>query len=165
MDMSTRDGSIFGPERGLFSPADLEAAGSSTDVTSLLQMIPPACRKKLAGILASHPKVAPIIGQAQLTIPMTSPDGFTISLINDSGRWTLAMGGWHDDFNSIDRAIDYIGEALDGKLRIRIDSDYKPHTWAVERLLSDATWVEEDRLRAARLFFKYRTQQSVYLRN
>jgi hypothetical protein len=166
MDMPTRDGSILGAgQHSLFSSAESSAVENGDASSTILQLLPAACREKLAGVLAAHPKAAPIIGQGHLTIPAISPDGFTISLINDSGRWTLAMGGWHDDFNSISRAIDYIGEALNGKLRIRIDSDYKQHTWAVERLLSDGTWVEQDRLRAARLFFKYRTQKSVYLRN
>jgi hypothetical protein len=77
-----------------------------------------------------------------VVIPAPVESGFSISLIVQGGRYTATLGPWYDDFDTLIEAVGFLGEALQGNVRIRIDyCDDRFHQSVVERRQSDGAWL------------------------
>lgn len=142
-----------------------EEAVPDCGATPLLRKPRSTILKQADGIVSKYPAAQVDRTLARTTVKSASPSGFDVSLLTDSGRCTLALGSWYDDFDCIGTAMSYFDLALNGGVRVRIDKvGMEPVQWAIERHLGDEVWVEEGLMGV--LWHRCdRPRQSVYLRN
>jgi hypothetical protein len=100
-----------------------------------------------------------------LEIRPAQPNGLSIFVLVDKRRATLALGGWYDDFTSLDSLLWMIDLAIEGRVRVRIDfANTKPIRWAVEADI-DGAWREKNVMEAVFLPRPDRRMVSHYMRN
>lgn len=98
-------------------------------------------------------------------IPRQSNDGPDVSVLVSGHRCTVAIGPWYEDMPSLDMALEYVTRAVDGAMRVRIDTlGGKPWKYTLERLES-GSWVEESAVVLPRVTFWKRDVTTRYLQN
>jgi len=100
--------------------------------------------QRVEWLFARYPHAHIIREKDSICVPASSPSGLGIALMTDANRCTLVLGSWYDDCDCVTTALEYIENALLGRLRVRVDRiGSEPHQWAVERRMPDGSWSEE----------------------
>ena len=108
--------------------------------------------ERLGPAVADCQDIVPVVTRDGVFIARASPDGPDITISISAGRFALAIGGWHDDFESSEVVFEYVRRAVKGTLRVRQDFlRDKPWRFAVEWLEQDGLWSEKDVLEFPRL--------------
>ena len=116
-------------------------------------------------ILTNFPSVQITRAPGCLTVAPAYTTGFRVSLLTDSGRVTLMLGGWYDDFQSTTLALGFFESALVGNIRVRVESlNGTPVQWTIERMSPSQDWEEIGSMSALGNFSKCNRTTS-YLRN
>lgn len=98
-------------------------------------------------------------------IPRQSSEGPDVSVLVSGHRCTVAIGPWYEDMPSLDMALEYVTRAVDGAMRVRIDTlGGKPWKYTLERLES-GSWVEESAVVLPRLTLWKRDVTTRYMQN
>ncbi len=113
-----------------------------------------------------HRKDATILVEARgVTILRLAPDGPDLTACMLDDRYVLSIGGWNDEFPSLQHMLEYIEDALDGALRIRRDYlNGKVWRISLERRETDGSWSVDNSIEFPRLGFR-RKVETTYLQN
>ncbi len=94
-------------------------------------------------LLAKYPYSSVKRGSDWITVLPACDDGFSVSLMADAGRLTVALADWYDDFESLPAALHLMELALKGDIRVRVDSiGGSPIRWTVEQCNFAGEWSE-----------------------
>lgn len=100
-----------------------------------------------------------------VVIPRLYANGPDISVLVADQRCTVSIGPWFEDMPSLDMALEYVTRAVDGSLRVRIDSlGGKPWKFILEREVA-GEWVEDSAVVLSRITLWKRDVATRYLRN
>ena len=106
------------------------------------------------------------VGHAQTIYKCKAPDGFSMSIKTDRGRYTVCLDEWRDEFALAGEAVELIESALRGDIRIRVDISTVGRRHTAERRLPNGGWINlpsfEDTIDGTSTGKLIRT---VYLRN
>lgn len=115
-------------------------AGSEANVSRAFQLL---ALRWLDGLLAEHSNLKATCRKNRITVSPASVHGFAVTLSTDGGRCQVLLGPCTEEFGSVADATDYMMAAIRGDLRLRVDLNWRPHRWAVERLLPDGAWIDD----------------------
>jgi hypothetical protein len=90
--------------------------------------------------------------------------GFPVSLFDEGNHFTVGYGGWHEQFESVEDAVECFGFGLSERCRLKSflagSSEYK---WTVE-YLNDGAWTEDRTV--GLIFYPYwRKRHIIYRQN
>lgn len=149
--------------RGIALAAD-DAAASGGDA-SLQHGLAANLGRQIVLALRHRQDATILVEDLGVTVLRVSPEGpdLTASVLDE--RFVLSIGGWHDEFPSLQRMLAYIEEALDGALRIRRDY-LNGKVWRItlERRETDGSWSSDNAIEYPRLGFQ-RKVVTTYLQN
>lgn len=155
--------SLHPDSRGITLASD-DAATPGSDA-SLQQGIAANLGRQIVLALRHRPDATILVEDLGVTVLRVCPEGpdLTASLLDE--RYVLSIGGWHDEFPSLQRMLAYMEEALDGALRIRRDY-LNGKVWRItlERREADGTWSSDNAIEYPRLSFQ-RKIVTTYLQN
>ncbi|MET0568741.1 MAG: hypothetical protein ABWZ74_06645 [Hyphomicrobiaceae bacterium] len=97
----------------------------------------------LDGLLAQYGHLKATCRKNRITVSPVSVHGFAVTLSTEGGRCQVLLGPCREEFGSVADATDYMMAAIRGDLRLRVDLNWRPHRWVVERLLPDGTWIDD----------------------
>jgi len=101
-----------------------------------------------------------------ITVFPQSPDGFAVTLVVNNGNvYTISFGGWHEDFEGEEEALNVFAFGLSRECRLK---EYRrgnfAYKWTVEYLDDEGQWREEST--TGLLLFPFWKKMSVrYLQN
>lgn len=136
--------------------------GSEANVSRAFQIL---ALRWLDGLLAQHGHLKATCRKNRITVSPVSVHGFAVTLSTEGGRCRVMLGPCSEDFGSVSDATDYMTAAIRGDLRLRVDLNWRPHRWAVERLLPDATWIDDAAVDIPEGSHWVAPQDSCYFRN
>ncbi len=119
----------------------------------------------LDGLLAQHGHLKATCRKNRITVSPFSVHGFAVTLSTEGGRCQVLLGPCSEDFGSVADATDYMMAAIRGDLRLRVDLNWRPHRWAVERVLPDGTWIDDAAVKVPDGSHWCAPQESCYFRN
>lgn len=120
--------------------SDPGRAGFETNVSRAFQVL---ALRWLDGLLARHDNLKATCRKNRITVSPVSVHGFAATLSTEGGRCRVLLGPCCEEFGSVAEATDYMTAAIRGDLRLRVDLNWQPHRWAVERLLPDGSWIDD----------------------
>jgi hypothetical protein len=90
--------------------------------------------------LAGQEQVTWRIDGEYLTVESSSPDGFSVWIIDDGHEWTVGFDGWHQHFDTESEAVHCFIWGLAGKCRVTVSSRGGfPYKWTAE-YKKDGEW-------------------------
>lgn len=115
-------------------------ADSEANISRAFQIL---ALRWLDGLLAQHGELKATCRKNRITVSPVSVHGFAVTLSTEGGRCQVLLGPCCEEFGSMAEATDYMTAAIYGDLRLRVDLNWRPHRWAVERLLPDGSWIDD----------------------
>jgi len=97
--------------------------------------------REIAKLVQSYPTLPLVLTERAISIARMAPDGFTISVETDRGRYVVRLGEWSDEFALADEVVDLLESALRGEIRLRVDINAYGNHWAAERRLPTGEWI------------------------
>jgi hypothetical protein len=119
----------------------------------------------LDNLLAEHAELKATCRKNRITVSPLSMHGFAVTLSTEGGRCQVLLGPCSEEFGSVAEATDYMMAAVRGDLRLRVDLNWRPHRWAVERQLSDGTWIDDTAVEVPQGSHWCAPKDSCYFRN
>lgn len=143
-------------------PSGASRASSEANVSRAFQIL---ALRWLDNLLAQHAGLKATCRQNRITVSPVSVHGFAVTLSTAGGRCQVLLGPCSEEFGSVADATDYMTSAIRGHLRLRVDLNWRPYRWAVERLLPDASWVDDTALDIPDGSREVAPRDSCYFRN
>lgn len=140
----------------------LSRMGSEANVSRAFQIL---ALRWLDGLLAQHGHLKAACRQNRITVSPVSVHGFAVTLSTEGGRCQVLLGPCSEEFGSVADATDYMMAAIRGDLRLRVDLNWRPHRWVVERVLPDGTWIDDAAVKVPEGSQWCGPQDSCYFRN
>jgi hypothetical protein len=137
-------------------------ADSEANVSRTFQIL---ALRWLDGLLARHGHLKATCRKNRITVSPVSVHGFAVTLSTERGRCQVLLGPCSEEFGSVADATDYMMAAIRGDLRLRVDLNWRPYRWAVERLLPDGTWIDDAAVTMPEGSHWCAPQDSCYFRN
>ncbi len=136
--------------------------GSEANVSRAFQSL---ALRWLDGLLAEHGHLKATCRKNRITVSPASVHGFAVTLSTEGGRCQVLLGPCSEEFGSVADATDYMMAAIRGDLRLRVDLNWRPHRWVVERLLPDGAWIDDAAVKVPDGSRWCAPQDSCYFRN
>jgi hypothetical protein len=96
--------------------------------------------EELTRRLARHPELRFTATAASVEIEPPSSDGFSVGLFATAKEYVVHFDGWHEQFDSGDRALECVAFAYGGTCRLAITYRGRiPVRWVLEAL-KDGRW-------------------------
>jgi hypothetical protein len=124
----------------LVGASDRSRMNSEANVSRAFQVL---ALRWLDGLLARHGELKATCRKNRITVSPVSLQGFAVTLSTEAGRCRVMLGPCCEEFGSVAEATAYMTAAIHGDLRLRVDLNWRPHRWAVERLMPGGTWVDD----------------------
>lgn len=70
--------------------------------------------------LVRHPSIRFTIDGSTVTVHPSSADGFSVWLSENSGSYTVAYDGWHEEFTDLEEALAAFAFGLSGDCRLKV---------------------------------------------
>ncbi|WP_020586948.1 hypothetical protein [Desulfobacter curvatus] len=100
---------------------------------------------KIKEKLKKYPQLNCQIDDNKISVEPTSPNGFTVWLIDNNPGFTVGFDGWHEEFDNEDEALNCFGFGLSDKCRLKVvKCGSKPYSWSVESRDGDE-WNEDSK--------------------
>jgi hypothetical protein len=91
--------------------------------------------------LQKYPYVKYDISPNEVRIYPTSETGFTVSLIERAGHYTVNFNSWHEEYLDADAALNCFAFGLSDRCRLRVTYRGQfPQEWLVEEKDEDNEW-------------------------
>jgi hypothetical protein len=122
-------------------------------------------RRRMERVCRDHGGVRLSSGADHVRVHASGAEGFDAGIVLSDGACIVTLGAWHDDFDSVDMAMEYLELAVKGALRLKIERvGARPRRWTVERRQDNQTWVEAAMMDVP-MFFRTGARSTTYLRN
>jgi hypothetical protein len=90
--------------------------------------------------LAKHPELRFEATASSVAVQAPSPEGFAVSFVVSGTECTVHFEGWHEDFTSVEQALDCFAFAFSGRSRLAITYRGRiPVKWVLEHL-EEGAW-------------------------
>ncbi len=114
--------------------------------------------------LKKFPQAKYEINKTSISIFPTSGDGFTVSLYEREGNFTVAFDGWHEEFQDKDAALNCFAFGLSSECRLKeVRRGKFACKWTVESW-EDGEWIE-DSTTGFLIFPFWKKEEVRYLQN
>lgn len=114
--------------------------------------------------LRKYPHAEYESNQSSISVFPTSDKGFTVGLIVNRKGYTISFNGWHEDFQSKEKALNCFAFGLSDECRLK---EYRrgnfAYKWSVESQ-ENGQWVE-DSTTGLLLFPFWKKEEICYLQN
>lgn len=93
--------------------------------------------------LKKHPALKVRYSDNAVTIEPQAPNGFSVSLEESHGKYTVSFDGWHEEFDTAEEALDCFALGLSDQCRLRVElKGGVAYRWTLEFLVKGA-WMED----------------------
>ena len=115
--------------------------------------------------LQKYPQTKYKVEGSIITILPVDVSGFTVSLEDQDGEYTVFFEGWHEHFNNEEEALNCVAFGLSDSCRLReIRRGGKPHKWIVE-FLENGAWKTDSETGLLVFGFWKKQSEKVYRNN
>ncbi len=120
--------------------------------------------EKLKAKLARYPSISYSESPNSIEVKPEDESGFTVRLFEQSGKFTVDFGGWHETFDSGEEALNCFLFGLSAQCRLAVVyRGTTPTKWTVESL-RDGVWVPDSETGFIIIPF-WRRKRLVYCQN
>lgn len=93
--------------------------------------------------LERYPDVHYELGENIITIPASSPNGFSVSMFEGDSMWVVSFEGWHEHFGDAQQALNCFafGLSADCRLKVALRGTFA-YRWTVQSRSEDR-WVDD----------------------
>lgn len=99
--------------------------------------------QQLKDKLAKHPQLVVKATATLVEVAAPSVNGFPVSFHASSKEYLVSFAGWHEHFDSAEKAVDCFAFAFSGQCRVAITyRGWMPVKWVME-YLQDGNWLAD----------------------